>query len=256
MANPYDFGSAFIDAVHFQRKMNLEQDQFKQKMDMENQQQSLLNLFKQKDDERQQQQLDWQMKYQQGLLDAKPEPDTSPKDIKIFEENGQKIYKGYNPTSKQWEKIPGNAYEKPNITNINMGITEAIKKNEFQGNYNDIMASPFVKKADLIQQGLFVGKSVDKSGKEILNPQAKYDGAYVVDIGNGKSKLIFDDKQLESYAKSKVPKTPNKWSRDQQNNSSNTQPKDKTPKYVEGKIYKDANGNQAKYVNGKWVEVK
>jgi len=85
--------------------------------------------------------------------------------------------------------------------------TEEKKAEEDKTNqeiYNNILASPWVKSSDLINQGL-----MDKKDTSI----GKYGGAYVVRGKDGNARLIFTNEMLENYAKGQVAKAPNKWDR-------------------------------------------
>jgi hypothetical protein len=88
------------------------------------------------------------------------------------------------------------------------------KLSNAQTEYNTIMASPWVKIEDLINQGLL------KSDDPAVD---KYGGAYVARDKSGIPHVFFTDEMLESYAKRAVTETPNQWSRSQQKKStSNT----------------------------------
>ena len=74
------------------------------------------------------------------------------------------------------------------------------------------MGSPFVDMKDLVAQGF-----------DLSPEEAKYGGAYVVTEiikGQPNVRLIFDDQQLEGYAQSKIPTTPNKWKREKKKQES------------------------------------
>ena len=88
--------------------------------------------------------------------------------------------------------------------------------------------------------------------------------AYVITDKSGNETQFKTDAALERYArgeviKSKIPGKINMWTRSKQSrNSSNSKQSgnsNQSGQYVEGKIYIDANGNKAKYVNGKWEEI-
>lgn len=132
----------------------------------------------------------------------------------------------------------------------NKKLSEEEKIN--QAKYNAIMGAPFLTMDELVTQGI------------LENKNDKYGGAYLVRDDDGKAKLVYGEKVLENYAKTIVPKAPNKWSREKKKSDDNkTEKKTKTDKnqvvnnagYVEGKTYIDANGNKAVYKNGKFEEI-
>ena len=135
---------------------------------------------------------------------------------------------------------------------------KAQEEKENQARYNDVMSSDWVPMDELLAQGLIDKK--DPSAK--FNPKTKeykQGGAYVVRDKKGDYKLIFDDKQLEDYAKSQVTEAPKKWSRDKtqsgdtekkETKGSSDIPKIKSVedynKLPSGTIYIDPNGNKRK----------
>jgi hypothetical protein len=156
------------------------------------------------------------------------EPQTKPKLFDIegtFKNSKTKTYWTYDKqTGKPVDT--GIEYEKNNDdsgwASLNYRIgkdqQEELEKNdESQAQYNAIMGSPFVKTNELIAQGLIdrgkVSKLRQKYGKDSKGNEG---GAYVVRNSNGSPELFFSNEDLESFAKSKISKAPNKWSRKNQ----------------------------------------
>ena len=101
-------------------------------------------------------------------------------------------------------------------------------KKTLQGQYNSIMGSPYLTVEELLSQGLIDRNhpAISKRDKEgNRSDKREYGGAYVVRDANGKPQLFFSGSDLESYAKSKVSKAPNKWGRPKKGKTENSEKK-------------------------------
>lgn len=157
----------------------------------------------------------------------------SAKDFKVIDG----YYAYWDDTAKDWVKTSGKAPEKKEDQALGWAKfmydmqqdkeTKEKEEKESQATYNDIMGSEFVPMKDLVSQGL-IEKNDPSAKYDAKNKTYKQGGAYVVRDSKGKTKLIFDDEQLEDYAKSQVSTAPNKWGREEK--------KTKPPKKESGEI--------------------
>ena len=83
---------------------------------------------------------------------------------------------------------------------------DAEKEAEAQAEYNAIMSTPYMSIDELKAQGL-----LDEDQIKTMN--GKYGGGYATKDDKGEYDIVYTNEALENYAKRKVTKAPNKWSR-------------------------------------------